>query len=113
MKKTGPDQDTVDMVLERANHCCERCGRARPEQIHHRKPRGAGGSRDPAINSPSNLLALCSQCHVEVESDRTKAYEQGWLVHRENDPAVVPVWLAFRGYSLLAVDGTVEVDTNE
>lgn len=109
MRKTGPSQDVVNAVLERAGHQCERCGCPRVEQIHHRKPRGAGGTRDPQINSTSNLLALCAQCHVEIESNRTVAYEQGWLVPRNADPARSPVWLAFRGYSLLSDYGTIDI----
>lgn len=110
MRKTGPTPKTVALVMDRAGNCCERCGRARPEQIHHRKPRGAGGTSDPEINSPVNLLALCSPCHLAVERDRSVAYEQGWLVRREHNPATTPVWLAFRGYSLLTPVGTIEIE---
>lgn len=110
MKKTGPSKATVKLVLERAAETCERCGRRPVEQIHHRKPRGAGGSSDPAINSPANLLALCSPCHLEVEQDRAVSYEQGWLVRRDHDPALSRVWLAGIGYSFLAGDGSVEED---
>jgi 5-methylcytosine-specific restriction endonuclease McrA len=110
MTNTGPNEYVVNAALERANHCCERCGRPRPEQIHHRKPRGAGGTSDPKINVLSNLLVLCSACHVEVESDRAVAYEQGWLVRRNADPAKTRVWLAFRGFSWLSDDGAVEVE---
>jgi 5-methylcytosine-specific restriction endonuclease McrA len=109
---TGPRQYVIDMVLRRADGMCERCGRGGPEQIHHRKPRGAGGTSDPHINSPSNLLALCSECHREVERNRTVAYEQGWLVHRKANPALTPVWLAFRGFSLLTSDGQIEIEEN-
>jgi 5-methylcytosine-specific restriction protein A len=101
------------MVLRRAQEMCERCGCPRVEQIHHRKPRGAGGTRDPLINSPANLLALCADCHREVERDRTVSYEQGWLVHRYADPTTTPVWLAFKGYSLLSPEGTIEIQENQ
>lgn len=92
-------------------YACERCGRAVSAgacQIHHRKPRGLGGSSDPLINSPSNLLLLCSRCHIEVERDRTVAYEQGWLVRYRHDPARFPVWLAGRGFCFLTAHGDVE-----
>lgn len=108
MRKTGPDKKTVALVLARADSVCERCGRGQVEQIHHRKPRGAGGSSDPAINSPANLLALCSKCHLEVERDRSVSYEQGWLVRRDHDPAGSRVWLAGVGYSFLINDGSIE-----
>lgn len=105
-KKTGPGEKTVKLVLARSDGACERCLRRTPEQLHHRKPRGAGGSSDPAINYPSNLLALCSQCHLEVESDRTVSKEQGWLVPFEQDPAETPVWIAGLGKVFLNDDGS-------
>lgn len=105
--KTGPGKTTVNLVLARAAGFCERCGFARLEQIHHRKPRGSGGTSDPAINLPSNLLAICSPCHLTIESDRTVAYQQGWLVHRQHDPAKSPVWLAGVGFAFLNVDGSI------
>lgn len=110
--KTGPDKDTVKLVLARAAESCERCGFAPPSQLHHRKPRGAGGTSDPAINLPSNLLALCAPCHLEVERDRDVAREQGWLVRNEHNPANRPVWLAGRGYCFLTDDGSIH-DTDE
>lgn len=114
MKHTGPKGKAVNLVLTRAAESCERCGCARPEQIHHRKPRGAGGSSDPAINLPSNLLAVCSPCHLAIERDRTVAREQGWLVRFEHDPAKRHVWLAGRGYCYLNDDGSItEVDDEE
>lgn len=106
-KKTGPNEDTVKVVLARSNGACERCLRRPPEQLHHRKPRGSGGSSDPAINYPSNLLALCSQCHLEVEGDRTVSKEQGWLVRFEHNPAETPVWIAGVGKVFLNDDGTM------
>jgi hypothetical protein len=105
-KKTGPGEDTVKLVLARSDGSCERCRRRAPEQLHHRKPRGSGGSSDPAINYPSNLLALCSQCHLEVEGNRTVSKEQGWLVRFEHNPAETPVWIAGLGKVFLLDDGS-------
>lgn len=111
MKRTGPEQRVVDIVRGRAMDACERCGLAVSMdgcQVHHRQPRGAGGSRNPEINSPANLLLLCSECHTWVESNRTTSYEQGWLVHRGHNPEKCPVWLAGRGFSFLTIHGDVE-----
>lgn len=51
---------------------------------HHRKPRGNGGTSDPAVGDISNCLILCGTgttgCHGWVESNRAKAREQGYLV---------------------------------
>lgn len=58
-----------------------------------------GGSKDPAINLPSNLLFLCGSgtqgCHGWVESNRTQAYEDGLLVYRGDDPSEIPVVLRY------------------
>jgi hypothetical protein len=105
-KKTGPDEDTVNVVVARADGSCERCRRGPVEQIHHRKPRGSGGSSDPAINNPSNLLAVCAPCHLEIEGDRTVSKKQGWLVRFEHNPAETPVWIAGLGKVFLNDDGT-------
>ena len=50
-----------------------------------------GGTRGDTIHSPANLLLLCANCHDWVESTRAAAYEQGYLVHRGQDPAETPV----------------------
>lgn len=108
---TGPAVRVRQIVTARAQLTCEKCGRSvmwTANHIHHRKPRGRGGSSDPAINLPCNLLLLCTECHDWVEQNRTESYKQGWLVHREHDPAVKPVWLASHGYSFLTINGDIE-----
>ena len=91
-RKTGPDRATADMVLRRDRHRCRRCGGA-GQQIHHRRPRGMGGTRDPLINSPSNLVLLCQACHAWIEGHRTDAARDGWLLSRltSSSPASVPI----------------------
>jgi hypothetical protein len=90
---------TVRLVKARAQNRCERCGTADALRwsLHHRKPRGMGGSKDPAMNSPANILLLCGSgttgCHGWVESHREEAYETGLLVYRNDDPAETPVTL--------------------
>lgn len=111
MRRTGPDDCTREVVTTRALWACERCGGAVSQgscQIHHRKPRGAGGTSNPVTNSPANLLLLCNECHLWVERNRTEAYEQGWLVRREHDPVKSPVWLAGRGFCFLTIHGDIE-----
>lgn len=85
------------VVKSRARMACEKCGRDTSwegGQVHHRLPRGVGGSSDPAIHSPANLLLLCRPCHEWVESNRTAAYDAGWLVRRGSTaPGAVPVLL--------------------
>ena len=89
-RRTGPDLATVELVRWRDRDACRRCRRA-GEQIHRRKPRGMGGTRDPLINCPSNLVMLCRECHEWVEAHRTEARRQGWLVSRHADPRYQPI----------------------
>ena len=85
--------------MMRANYRCEICGGSLMGMdgmsIHHRKPRGMGGTVDIRINNPSNLMAICGSgttgCHGWLESHREDAYIKGWLVHRNDDPANIPV----------------------
>lgn len=98
-RRTGPTPDVVAEVIARAGHRCERCGDADgPFAVHHRKPRRAGGTSDPAINDPVNLALLCDfdadSCHRWTEDQPAEAYDTGWLVHSWEDPAeVVPLRL--------------------
>ena len=100
-----------DLVLRRANTKCERCGRSLEGtmySIHHRLPRGMGGSRVPWLHLPGNLVALCgsgtSGCHGWVESHRLQAFNQGLLVYQNQVSAEVAVWVRGR-YVYLADDG--------
>lgn len=91
----------------RAGNACEICS-IRGQNIHHRKPRGMGGTR--VDSGPENLLLLCGSgttgCHGWIESHREEAHEQGWLLHRHEMPYKVPV--AYRGqWMLLTGDGLV------
>lgn len=107
-RDTGPDAKTRILILERDNYCCIRCGRniaGRDYSIHHRLPRGQGGS-----NSPQNLMTICGSgttgCHGWIESRRAISYETGDLVRRRHDPATVPVCVHARGVVYLRPDGT-------
>lgn len=83
---------------------CERCGRRRAREVHHRKNRSQGGTWDLA-----NLLDLCSPCHLEVTVNPALAKEakSGWSVYPTQDPAAVPVRLAGRGLVLLSDNGEI------
>jgi hypothetical protein len=59
---------------------------------HHRRPRGMGGSRDRATNSPANALLLCGRCHRICEQHREVARQHGYLVRQGVDPGGVAVW---------------------
>lgn len=80
-------------IKDRAGHedpytCCEGCGYWYVEaeiELHHRRPRGAGGSRREDTNLAANGICSCRKCHAAAESDRTEAYARGWLIsnHRK------------------------------
>lgn len=79
-------------VIERAGGTCEayltrraKCKRV-PQHLHHRKMRSQGGE-----NTPSNLLAVCHECHRWVHDKPAKAYELGLLVKSSKTPCDVPV----------------------
>ncbi|UGT65279.1 HNH endonuclease [Nocardia gipuzkoensis] len=111
-RDTRPREDVLDLVRARCKGRCERC--AQPltgihgGDPHHRKPRGAGGTRDPRINLPSNIVALCRPCHDWIESQRTAALKDGWLVPRRANPARKEIRSRLHGVVLLSDDGRVE-----
>jgi len=101
-RDTGPDRHTEMAVLHRHGYRCARCDavivgeRGLDWVLHHRRPRGAGGSSLPDTNSPANLIPLHGpgadeDCHGHVESHRAEALTFGWLVRQGADPASVPV----------------------
>lgn len=118
-RKTGFHPRVRTLILERAgmdgNWCRDEVsGMWTPihgAHLHHRIPRGAGSSRRPEVNSPSNALVLAPSTHESIESRRTAALEKGWLIskHGAIDPAGVEVELWF-GRTFLTVDGTYRTE---
>lgn len=105
-RNTGPDAKTRNSVHERDGSACALCGKTSgPHSIHHRLPRSRGGD-----NRLSNLVLLCDfgGCHdLIVESRRTRAKVNGWLVPTGFDPADVPlIWHGVLVF--LGDDGTVQ-----
>lgn len=92
MTKAGEaSKATVDLVWKRDGGRCARCGigltredRGYTWSLHHRRPRGMGGSRISWVNEAANLLVLCGTgttgCHGWVEKNRGEARDLGWLV---------------------------------
>jgi 5-methylcytosine-specific restriction protein A len=108
-----------DKIKNRAHGSCEVCGFTigYSAQIHHRKPRGMGGSRSKQSGSISNGLFIHPKCHAQIESDRNKAMSMGFLIYQGDDPCNVPVRLWY-GWHYLNNDGSVtqyqkEVDRGE
>lgn len=103
-RPTGPDNETVTIVLRRGLRdgrlCCEVCGeplhgyRSLDWSVHHR--RGRDGQRTD--NSPSNLLLVCGAdnmtgCHGRIHQRRSESQPAGWWLSRitGEDPRMTPV----------------------
>lgn len=65
-----------------------------------------GGTLDPEVNTPANLVLLCRDCHAEVESHRQQALTDGWLLHSTASPAQQPVHIRGLGLVNLTKEGT-------
>lgn len=73
-----------------------------------------GGTRNPLIHSPANLLDVCgsgntSGCHGYVESNRVQAVACGWLLPAGGDPLSVPVLTGGRWVHLSETGTYLEV----
>lgn len=105
-KVTAEERACRKIVRERSREVCEVCGRAPATNMHHRKKAGRKWT-------PSNVLHVCgmgnvSGCHGRIESFPDPAKEQGWWLLPIQDPAHSRVWLAGRGYCLLADTGEIQ-----
>jgi hypothetical protein len=105
-------------VLERDGMRCLRCGVSvahGPRSIHHRQPRGMGGTRDPLAHRLSLLALVCGSgttgCHGEIESWRARSTTLGWLISRFEaaDPQTIPIYLDSGDVVWLHDDGTKTV----
>lgn len=115
-RNTGPDRSVRELVWDRDQGRCVRCGEGvygRKYAVHHRRNRGSGGSSDPAINRPSNLVLVCDgpgSCHEWIGDSPAEAYEAGWMVslNSKESTAEVPMIHAVLSASVLLTDeGTV------
>lgn len=113
---TGPDRSTRELVKLREDWRCCVCGKPVYDQqasIHHRRNRAAGGTSDPALNRPSNLLLVCGTgstgCHGDLTDNRqrTVALDAGWIVstNSSDEPIQVPVHHALFGLVYLDDEG--------
>ena len=114
--------DVRALVIERDGHACRRCGTSLPAgrggSVHHRIPRGMGGTRWEGIHSPALLVLLCGDgttgCHGWIERHRAAALRLGWLLSRQLfgiDPADVPMrWPDRPDRLYLRHDGTTVTD---
>ncbi|MGI5414285.1 HNH endonuclease [Actinomadura luteofluorescens] len=79
-----------ETVYDRAGGHCDLCGQPlswSSFQCHHRKKRSQGGD-----DSLPNLMALHGSCHHDRVHARPKwAYDRGFMVRRDDDPAKTAV----------------------
>jgi ribosomal protein S27AE len=107
---TGFPPKVREQITRRANGTCERCGLPGVVfQHHHRRARGAGGSKAADTNVASNGLNLHPDCHTWIESHREDALHYGWLVRQGHKPAEMPVWIGWRWVLLNNDETTKEV----
>jgi hypothetical protein len=104
---SGVSTPVRNLMLARSQGQCEVravCQGAVIGSIHHRQPRGMGGSKASGVHRPTNLLAVCGSgitgCHGHIEANREKSYDLGWLVRRgitppADEPALL--WIPFPG----------------
>lgn len=113
---TGPDRNVRSLVMERDDWTCQRCGKAITEgveySLQHRLARGSGGTSDPAINSPANLIVLCgsatTNCHGAVTNgDLIEATDLGYVIplNRNLIPSQMPVFSYNHGLVYLDDEG--------
>lgn len=107
---TGFSPKVRAIIEERDGYRCVRCNKS-TTQIHHRRPRGMGGTKRPETSSASNGVLLCgsgtTECHGEVENSRVLARAAGYLVSQRQDPSTVPLLIRRTGWVLLNEDGSV------
>lgn len=97
-KPKAVDSQTRTLVLTRSGYKCERCYGRLDEgygfSVHHRLPRGMGGTKGREIHQASYLLVLCGSgvtgCHGWVEVNRTQALTLGLLIYRIDKGYEIP-----------------------
>lgn len=122
MRNTGPSRRIRQLVIDRDDHCCVACGHwvdveGGNYSLQHRRARGAGGSRRSDTNSLANLILMCGSattgCHGYVEAHPDYALSRGYRVTQQQDPALVPVWVAGWGEVLLDPDQPMYVGVSD
>lgn len=96
---------------------CAACGagvsgeRGRDWSVHHRRPRGMGGTSLVWVNLPANLVLLhgsgVQSCHGTVESERNTWRDRGFLLsaNARLQADEVPILHAVLGLVLLDNEG--------
>lgn len=109
---------TVLAIWDRDGGKCAWCGQVASQdfglmpwqtQVHHRWPRGMGGTSEAFVGRPSNGVLLHAECHTYIEAHRDEAIGKGFLiVHGIEKPRAVPIEHAVLGRVRLRDDGTYD-----
>jgi hypothetical protein len=109
-RDTGPSLHVKAIVDERDDWHCAACGNSvwgRPYSRQHRVARGMGGTSDPRLNAPSNLVLLCGSatspggCHLLCEQRDERMNELGFWLKNSQRPWLEPVAHARYGWVYL------------
>ena len=97
---------TAALIEARAKGRCEYCGREAPTwQIHHRRPRGMGGTKRPGTAGAANGVLTHHWCHTRIERERAESREIGFLLYQGDTPEMIPI-LINQEWVRLNNDGT-------
>lgn len=72
--------DRVRKQIEKRDPACWHCGATQDLVLHHRRNRGMGGSK--LINTPQNLIRVCQNYNLLMESDPQTAAEAREYGHK-------------------------------
>jgi hypothetical protein len=68
------------IITERDGGKCWHCGETEGLQVHHRRNRGMGGSRE--LDRYDNLILVCSRWNLAMEADADAASEAREFGHK-------------------------------
>lgn len=70
-------KESIRKLIQQRDSHCPHCGETENLVIHHRINRGMGGSK--LLDTPDNLMMICSRYNGEMESNQTVAASaRGW-----------------------------------
>lgn len=72
--------DRVRKQIEKRDPACWHCGATQDLVLHHRRNRGIGGSK--LIDTPQNLIRVCQNYNLLMESDPQTAAEAREYGHK-------------------------------
>ena len=95
MSRSHFPRHVIELVTGRSGGNCECMSSGCTliaEHLHHRRPKGIGGTRRPESQWASNALHVCLKCHLRIHAMPNWSRDNGFLVRQSDDPSSVPVW---------------------